>query len=188
MKLVYHIRRRNARESARKIGKNRMNGGMGVRTRKKVRQSDPEKGRTRWPHGAVSIKSHTEKSYRESLTMLSKPGVIPGCRTMRSKPRCRTGLSSRRSQTMLSKQRCRNKDVLTKKSAQRSLYHKRGICRLTVRFRSAHPGISAPVPRGCGSRRCRCSCPCSRCFWRRDRDCRARSCRCSQSPWSDCRG
>ena len=183
MKLVYHIRRRNARESARKISKNRMNGGMVFRTREKVRQCDPEKGRTRWPHGAVSIKSHTEQSYRESLTMLSKPGVIPGCRTVRSKPRCRNGLSVRRSQTMLSKQRCRNKDVCTKKSISQ-----KGICRLTVRFRSAHPGISAPVPRGCGSRRCRCSCPCSRCFWRRDRDCRARSCRCSQSPWSDCRG
>lgn len=188
MKLVYHIRRRNARESARKIGKNRMNGGMVVRTREKIRQCDPEKGRTRWPHGAVLIKSHTEQSYRESLTMLSKPGVIPGCRTVRSKPRCRNGLSVRRSQTNavqteMAKQRCPYKEVCTKKSISQ-----KGICRLTVRFRSAHPGISAPVPRGCGSRRCRCSCPCSRCFWRRDRDCRARSCRCSQSPWSDCRG
>ena len=134
MKLVYHIRRRNARESARKIGKIRMNGGMVVRTREKVRQCDPEKGRTRWPHGAVSIKSHTEQSYRESLTMLSKPGVIPGCRTVRSKPRCRNGLSVRRSQTMLSKQRCRNKEVLTKRSAQRSLYHKRGFAALLCVF------------------------------------------------------
>ena len=118
-------------------------------------------------------------SYRDVVPCGQNHVVATGCPSKEVKPCC----PNRDVETKRSAQRSRNKEVCTKKSISQ-----KGICRLTVRFRSAHPGISAPVPRGCGSRRCRCSCPCSRCFWRRDRDCRARSCRCSQSPWSDCRG
>ena len=131
--------------------------------------------------------------YRSKVIQSSRTGShLPCCPNRVSYRAVKTTLSQRAVQpkksnhavqTEMSKQRCPYKEVCTKKSISQ-----KGICRLTVRFRSAHPGISAPVPRGCGSRRCRCSCPCSRCFWRRDRDCRARSCRCSQSPWSDCRG
>lgn len=133
-----------------------------------------------------------QKSYRAVVPGVTYHVVQTGCHTGMSYRAVKTTLSQRAVrpkksnhavQTEMSKQRGPYKEVCTKKSISQ-----KGICRLTVRFRSAHPGISAPVPRGCGSRRCRCSCPCSRCFWRRDRDCRARSCRCSQSPWSDCRG